>query len=160
MSIIGYKSLDKNYTNMYGTTYEFNKKYILNGKLEWRKNGFHFCYYPEDTLRYIEGFNKPFKIVRVLGSGDIIEHNDDYFGYNEMYASSEMTLLDELSRDELLKVIIESKNQLRAMRLIRSIKLDENEINEILKNYPYLNNDIDYYQYNKKDTYKKLYLSK
>ena len=76
-----------------------------------------------------------------------------------MYASSEMTLLDELSRGDLLKIIIDSKNQFRAIRLIRSIKLYENEINEILKNYPYLNNDIDYYQYNKKDTYKKLYES-
>ena len=160
MSIIGYKSLSNDFTNMYGTKYEFNKKYILNGKLEWRKNVFHFCHYPEDTLRYIEGFNKPFKIVKVQASGEIVLYDDDYFGYHDMYASSEMTLLSELSREELLKLIIESRNQLRAVRLIKSIKLDENEINEILKIYPYLDNDVNYYQYNKKDTYEKLFLRK
>ncbi len=160
MSIIGYKSLDNNFTNMYGTTYEFNKKYILNGKLEWRINGFHFCKYPEDTLRYIESFNSPFKIVKVLASGEIVLYEDEYFGYYNMFASSEMTLLNELPREELLKIIIESKNQFRAMRLIKSIKLNDSEINEILKNYPYLINDINYYQYDKKDTYKKLFLKK
>lgn len=156
MNIIGYKSLDENLTNMYGTTtYEFNKKYVLNGKPEWRKNGFYFCERPEDTLRFIEGFDKPFRIVKVEGSGIIIKHDDDYYGYYNMYASSEMILLEELKREELISIVVNSYNQMRVLRLIRSIKLNENEINYILNKYPYLEDDIKYYQFNEKDIYMK-----
>lgn len=154
--IKGYKSLDKNLKNMYGFQYEIGKKYILNGELKWKENGFHFCTYMEDTLRYIKDFNTDFKIVEVIGSGDIVKYDDEYYGYYDMYASSVLEIIREIKREELINEIINS-NVFRVKRLISSIKLTEEELFLIKEKYKNLDDIINYYQYNQKNlTLKKL----
>ena len=154
--IKGYKSLDNNLKNMYGFQYEIGKKYILNGKLKWKENGFHFCTYMEDTLRYIEDFNTDFKIVEVIGSGNIVKYDDEYYGYYDMYASSVLEIIREIKREEFINEVINS-NVFRVERLISSIKLTEEELFLIKEKYKNLDDIINYYQYNQKNlTLKKL----
>ncbi len=154
--IKGYKSLDNNLKNMYGFQYEIGKKYLLNGELKWKENGFHFCTYMEDTLRYIKDFNTDFKIVEVIGSGDIVKYDDEYYGYYDMYASSVLEIIREIKREELINEVINS-NVFRVERLISSIKLTEDELFLIKEKYKYLDDIINYYQYNQKNlTLKKL----
>ena len=98
----GYKLLDDGFVNEYGFSYEFNKKYYLDGELRWNYNGFHFCTHIEDTLRYRNKDSDSFVIVEVFASGDIVDGStleNDYYGYESGYASSEIKLLRILSRD-------------------------------------------------------------
>lgn len=151
----GYKVLNKGLINRYGFQYELNKKYILDGKLQWSKNGFHFCKYPEDTFRYINGFEDEFDMVEVEGSGEFVEYDDNYYGYYDMYASSEMEIIRVIPRYELIYKIVNSKNSERVKRLISTLKLNEEEINLISMLYPELISHIDYYQYNDINVFKR-----
>ena len=87
----GYKALNKDMINRYGNKYELGNKYYLNSGVPiWSKNGFHFCVRPEDTLRYVDGFNDEIEMVEVEASGTMILHEDEYYGFYDMYVSSEM----------------------------------------------------------------------
>ena len=100
----GYKALIDNLTNRYNYSYELGKKYILNGELKWMKNGFHFCLRPEDTLRYVDGFNDNIVFAEVEGGGELVLYEDEYYGYYDMYASSEMTILNILNKHDIFNV--------------------------------------------------------
>lgn len=151
----GYKVLNKGLVNRYGYQYELNKKYILNGELKWSENGFHFCTYPEDCLRYIDGFNDEFDMTEIEAGGSIQQYDDDYYGYYDMYASSEMTITKVLSREEFISLVVNSKNENRVKRLINTVKLNEDEINLINAFYPKLKPYIDYYQYKDENAFSK-----
>ena len=142
----GYKALDKDLKNRYGFQYEFDKIYILNGKLKWKENGFHFCKRPEDTLRYVDSWNDNYQIVEVEGSGNLQLYEDEYYGYFDMYVSSEMELVDYVSRDKLFNMVFNSNNEYRVKRLIEMIELTKYEIEEIKEKYPILIPTIEYYQ--------------
>lgn len=156
----GYKLLDEGFINEYGHTYEFNKKYYLNGSLRWNYNGFHFCTNIEDTLRYRNKDKETFVIVEVFASGNIVDGSNvenDYYGYESGYASSEIELIREVSREEMIDIVIKSKNVDRVTRLILSIPLTEEEINLIRDNYNnrIVEQYIEYYQYDMKDAFHK-----
>ena len=142
----GYKVLTDDLTNRYGFTYEIGKTYLLNGILKWKKNGFHFCKRPEDALRYVDGFNDKIDFALVEGSGEIVVHEDDYYEFYDMYASSEMTIIDVIDRRTIFNEIINSDDPIRVKRYVTLIRLEEYEKEEILKKYPYLKSTIDYYQ--------------
>lgn len=154
----GYKLLDIGYINEYGHKYEFNKIYELKGDLKWNYNGFHFCTHIEDTLRYRDKNKDDFVIVEVLASGEITDGSNlenDYYGYETGYASSKIQLLREVSREELINIVLKSKNIDRITRLILSIPLTKEEINlindkcqnQIVTQY------IEYYQYNQTEAF-------
>ena len=143
----GYKVLLSGLVNRYGTVYELNKKYILRGELKWRENGFHFCSRPEDTLRYIDAFNEEFDMAEVEGSGDLHLYEDDYYGYYDMYASSEMEIKRVIPREEWIRSVIDSKIPDRVKRLISTMKLTDDEIELIREKYnTSMDFYIDYYQ--------------
>ena len=142
----GYKALEKDLKNRYGFQYEFGKKYILNGELKWSENGFHFCTRPEDTLRYVDSWNNNYQIVEVDGSGELQLYEDEYYGYYDMYVSSEMELLDYVSREELFNMVFDSNNIYRVQRLIQMIELTKYEIKQIKEKYSILIPNIEYYQ--------------
>ena len=142
----GYKALREGLINRYGYQYLLNKKYRLNGNLKWRENGFHFCTRPEDTLRYVDSWNDNIVVTEVEASGDLILYEDEYYGYYDMYASSEMKILRVLSREELFEIIYNSNNDDRVRRLVSSIELTSNEINLIKEKYPRVIPTIEYYQ--------------
>lgn len=154
----GYKLLDVGFINEYGHKYELNKKYELRGELKWNYNGFHFCSHIEDTLRYRDKNKDEFVIVEVLATGKIVDGTNienDYYGYETGYASSEIELVREISRDEMISIVVNSRNIDRITRLILSLSLTEEEINLIKEKYPYqiVEQYIDYYQYNNKDAF-------
>lgn len=142
----GYKALETGLVNRYGFQYEIGNTYILDGDLEWRKNGFHFCSYPEDTLRYVNGYNDNIVIVRVDGSGQIIAYDDEYYGFYDMYASSIMKILRVVPRKEVFNQIINSGVNRRIERFITLTKLSEEEKKIILNMYPDIEPLIKYYQ--------------
>ena len=143
----GFKVLDEGLYNQYGFQYELGKTYYLNGELKWAKNGFHFCKRPEDTLRYIEYPDSKIDMVEVIGEGDIVEYEDEYYDFYDMYASSIMTFLRIVPREEYIKNIIDSNNQFRVKRLIELLKLEKDEIYMIKDKYKnQLDFTINYYQ--------------
>lgn len=152
----GYKVLNKGLINRYGFQYELNKKYTLDGDLKWKENGFHFCKYPEDTFRYIDAFNEEVDLTEVEGSGEIQLYEDDYYGYYDMYASSEIEIKRIVPREEYISIILGSHNPDRVKRLITTMKLNDDEIEAIKKQYKELDFYIDYYQINKKELKKSL----
>lgn len=157
----GYKLLDIGLVNERGRVYEYNKKYILRGDLKWNTNGFHFCTHIEDTLRYRDKNKSDFMIVEVLATGDITDGSNvenDYYGYETGYASSEMEIVREVSREEMINIVLNSRNIDRVTRLILSIPLTEEEIESIKEKYPnqIVEQYIEYYQYNNKDAFKRI----
>ena len=141
----GYKAFEEGLTNRYGFTYELGKKYYLNGELNWKKNGFHFCTRPEDTLRYIDAYNHPYNICEVNGSGQIVLYEDEYYGFYDMYASSEMEILRIVPREEIFDMVINSYGD-RVKRFISLTELTQDEIEQIRERYPYLADTIKYFQ--------------
>ena len=99
MGIIGYKAFDKGLINRYGTKFEVGKIYIAEGAVKFgnQGNGFHLCKNMEDTFRYFDAMESEIDICKVKGSGDAIEYYDEYYGYYDMFAVSELEILKKLS---------------------------------------------------------------
>ena len=142
----GYKALLKGLYNRYGFQYELNKKYELNGELKWNKNGFHFCKRPEDTLRYVDPYKDEIEIAKVIGSKEIVLYEDDYYGYYDMYASSEIELIGILKREEFFSNVINSRVPDRVSRMVSLMPLTDDEIEIVRTFYPNLEFYINYYQ--------------
>lgn len=154
----GYKLLDVGLINEYGFKYEINKIYTLDGELKWNHNGFHFCTHIEDTLRYRDKEKGTFEIVEVESLGNLVDGSNlenDYYGYETGYATDMFKITRIISREELIDIVLSSKNINRVIRLISSIQLTEYEINQITELYA--NNQIiqyiNYYQYNDKEAF-------
>ena len=156
MTIYGFKVYDENFKDRYGLTYEIGKSYHRDGKIKWHQKGFHFCSNPEDTFRYIDGF-KPIHLVYVKGYGDIEEYNDEYYGYYDMYVSSDIELIKEITHEEFIENIINNKiTEPQIIKVVRDLKLTEEEITKILEKYNninYLINYIDYFQRGNKEAF-------
>ncbi len=142
----GFKALNKDLTNRYGYKYLVNKNYKLNGDLKWQQNGFHFCIRPEDTLRYVDSWSDNFVVTEIEANGELELYEDDYYGYYDMYVSSEMKILRVLSREELFEMVFNSNNVDRVKRLASSIVLTQDEIDLIKDVYPLAISTIEYYQ--------------
>lgn len=159
MEIYGYKCVNKDKTNRYGITYELNKTYTIkdpNKNISFGNNGygFHFCLNLEDTLRYFDAINNEVIIYLVKGFGDIIEYEDEYNGFYNMYVSSNMEFIKELTREEIINYAL-TLNSERIKRFISLFKLNDSEINLIKNKYNSLiiNQYIEYYQYNNKEAF-------
>lgn len=155
----GYKLLDIGLINEYGFKYEIDKIYTLNGELKWNYNGFHFCTHIEDTLRYRDKEKGTFEIVELESLGNIVDGSNienDYYGYETGYATNIFKITRIISREEMINIVLNSKNINRVIRLISSIPLTKEEINQIKQTYSndIINQYIDYYQYDKKDVFR------
>ena len=154
----GYKLLDIGLINEYGFKYEINKLYTLNGTLKWNYNGFHFCTHIEDTLRYRDKEKESFEIVEIESLGNLVDGSNmenDYYGYETGYATDMFKITRIISREELIDIVLSSKNINRVIRLISSIQLTEYEINQITELYAdnQIIQYINYYQYNDKEAF-------
>ena len=141
----GYKAFENGLTTTHGFTYELGKKYYQEGELKWQKNGFHFCENPEDTLRYIDGFNNDYNIAEVEGSKEILIREDEYEEFFNLYVSRELTVNRIVPREEIFLDIVNSTVD-RTKRLITLSKLTKREIEIIRTLYPELDDTIKYYQ--------------
>ena len=93
--------VNKNMNNRYGMTFEEGKEYSVSGEIVFGNlgNGFHFCQRLEDTLRYVNAMNGDVLLAEVIGSGEIKEGYDDYYGYYDMYVASDLKVVRVLDRD-------------------------------------------------------------
>ncbi len=155
--IIGYKSVDKNYKDISGNILEENKIYHVDGKIIFGNggNGYHFAKKLEDTLRYQlndDDFLTRPNIAKVIGFGDIVESFDEYYGYYELYAASNIKILKYLKEDEIIAYALSLRED-RMLRFVSLYRLNSNEI-KLFKN-KYLSVDLAllYYQMKIHNTY-------
>ena len=164
MEIIGYKCFDKNLINRYGFQYEIGKIYSVNGKLKFGNhgNGFHFCKNLEDTFRYYDAMHNDIDICLVIGFGNIVEYEDKYYGYYDMYCAEKLLILRKLTRSEIIEYGY-NLNEIRINRFISGFLLTEAERN-IFKNKFYNRSEviktIEYYQEGNLDAFTKKYIKK
>lgn len=155
--IEGYKSFNKGLITNYNDVLEVGKKYTIAGEIKYHQNGYHFCKHLEDTLRYCDAMNEEVDICKVIGSGDIDEGYDDYYGYYYLYAASELEIVKKLTREEIMDIMIDPINvpDLRIKRFIEGYKLTNDEIERIISVYPssLVKEVIDYYQRGDKDVF-------
>lgn len=155
--IKGFKVFNKGLITRYGDCFEIGRTYCVDGPIIYSESGFHFCKRPEDTLRYVDGFNNDIEIAKVIGSGDVVSSSDDYYGYYDLYASSLMEVVSIFDRDELINYVLDNGD---IRRLITGLKLTEGEIEYIIANYIGSNNlilrYIDYYQKGDKNAFTKV----
>lgn len=128
VKIKGYKAFNKDMTNRYGVAFSEGEKYSVSGPAVFGNagNGFHFCERLEDTLRYFDAMNDDIAIAEVIGSGDIKEYNDDYYGYYDMYATTELEVVRFLGRSEIIDMFGAAPGY-RTVRFVQGFKLNEQE---------------------------------
>lgn len=132
MEIRGYKAFNEDLSNRYGAEFKAGEIYQVTGPVAFgtRGNGFHFCKRLEDTLRYFDAMEGNVQIAEVIGRGNIAEYYDDYYGYYDMYAASELEVVKVLSREEILVPYLISANYDRVKRFVSGFRLtfDEKEM--------------------------------
>lgn len=146
--VVGYKAFNKDLTNRYGKKFEVGKIYIAPGIIKFGNNGngFHLCRNMEDTFRYFDPENMT--VCKVIGSGEMDEGTDHYYGFYEMYAVKRLKILKELSRLEIVEQGLKLP-ELRAQRFVSLFPLTKEEIilfKEQFKNYKRVLDAISYYQ--------------
>lgn len=157
MEVYGYKCFNKDLTNRYGMKFETGKKYKVLGNIKFGNdgNGFHFCKNMEDTFRYFDAMKNEVCVCLVKGSGSIVEHYDNYYGYYDMYSTEEIEILKVLNREEIINIGI-SLNEVRAKRFVSLFKLTELEKEIFLNKFKKSIEVVDaimYYQENNKRVY-------
>lgn len=161
--IYGYKSFNSDGTNMVGKKFSPGIIYHVDGDISFgpRGNGYHFASRLEDTIRYCDSdsiLSSPV-IASVVGSGIIVEGEDLYNGYFDLYVSSDIEIIKYLSREEILEYALEL-NELRLNRFLSLFKLTEDEIKLFEGKDSFIDDTINYYQRGKYDTYQKRHMLK
>ena len=120
----GYKMLNANMTAMYGSmTYEVGKTYELKEEIIPCKQGFHFCEELTDCLYYYPNLDNSKRFFEIETGDNIIEKKDKC-------VTDEITLIRELSLEEILQYIRENKNKVNWKAVCRYQKLSEEFIQE------------------------------
>ena len=105
----GYKALNMDMSSAYGDmNYEIGKKYTITGKLKMCENGFHFCKCLEDIENYYTITKS--RVFEVKTEGKIIGE------YDKSCAES-ITLIRELSKEEIHQYFVDSKERILKMSL-------------------------------------------
>lgn len=161
MEIIGYKCFNKDLTNNYGRKFEVGKIYIAPGIIKFgiSGNGFHLCRNLEDTLRYYPAKEKDVSVCLVKGSGNYQKHDDEYYGYYDMYSFEKIEILKKLTREEIIKICL-NLCEIQVIKFISTFKLTEKEIEKFKEKYKDKIRVLDaiaYYQENDFKVYEKKY---
>lgn len=155
--MFGYKVFYKGLKDSFGNEHTLGKKYKLDEEVKWSQNGFHFCKRPEDTLRNFDDFNNELEIALIEASGNIVEYDDEYYGYYDMFASSEYKIIRVMSRDEIVRNVLTSRNILRQKRLLERMRLTESQLKHFKGLSIELDDVISYYQYHDTEVYQRKY---
>lgn len=160
MTINGYKSFNNDGTNIIGEILLPGIIYHCDGEIKFgpKGNGFHFAKNMEDTIRYsdYDNFLRKIIIAEVIGSGIIDEGSDEYNGYYDLYAASDLEVVRYLSREEIISLAL-TLPFYRMIRFISLFKLYPSEISLFENIYHEVDLAIDYYQRGIKDVYNKEY---
>ena len=151
----GYKAYD-NMNDRFNNEYEVGKEYFVDGPIKFKQCGFHFCKNLEDVFRYYDGFDENTVICEVEGYGDIDTYNDEFYGYYDMYASSNLKIIKVLSREEIIDIVI-NRSIDSIKRFISGFKLTETEEKMILDKFKeeVIEKYISYYQKNDKEAFQR-----
>ena len=131
----GYKAYilnDGKLKDNFNNIYEVGKQYHCDGEIVFNKRGFHLCTYPEDTLRYVDGFNENIVISEVTGFGNIHKYDDEYNDYFDMYSVSDLKIESIIPKMDLIDLVLEKSPYPGIERLFGGIKLTDNEIEYII----------------------------
>ena len=131
--IIGYKAFNADFTNRYGMKFEVGKLYNSDGEIKFgvKGNGFHFCSCFEDTFRYFDT-KQGLILTEVEGSGNIVSYDDEYNGYYDMYASSEIKILRKIERKKIIDMIKKiTYADFRIRKVLQTLYLTDEEIEEL-----------------------------
>ena len=155
--IKGYKCFNKNLINRYGIPFEVGKTYSASGDISFGNNGngFHMCLNLEDTLRYFDGFNSEIDICEVIGYGNFVLFEDNYYGYYDMYSVEKIQIIKKLFREEIIDKMLNSI-EFRVIRFIQGYKLSPFELQlfkDRFANNISILNAISYYQEGNLDIY-------
>lgn len=150
----GYKAFNKGLTNVFGKEFKVGEKYVVNDK--HKGYGYHFCEYLEDVFVYYTGEDK--QICEVIGSGDTIIYNNDYYGVYDVYSSTELYIVIEISREEIIKYFLDMSSvaSFRIINFIIRFKMTKDEIDLFLTRFANNKKIIDainYYQLGMIDLY-------
>ena len=120
----GYKMLNADMTTMYGSmTHEVGKIYELKEEIIPCKQGFHFCKELTDCLYYYPNLDNSKRFFEIETGDNVIEKADKC-------VTDEITLIRELSLEEILQYIRENKNKVNWKAVCRYQKLSEEFIQE------------------------------
>lgn len=155
--IHGYKAFDEGLVNRYGKKFEIGELYTSNGNVSFGNNskyGFHFCTNMEDTFRFFDAIEGKVDICSVIGSGDVVTYDDEYYGYYDMFSVSKLFIEKKLSRDEIIMEALDMTSN-RLKRFVSGFKLTYDEMNLLFKKDKSVLPFIEYYQLGKKDAFEK-----
>ena len=157
MEIQGYKAFNKGLTNRYGMKFNEGETYTVSGNLRFGNdgNGFHFCKRMEDTLRYFPAMEEEIDIAKVTALGEVVEAEDNYYGYYDMFCTDMIRIDKKLSREEIIKMYLNMPDY-RVIRFIQGFKLNPVEVEMFKLRYGEDENimkAIAYYQLGDKDVY-------
>lgn len=98
--VYGYKLFSEDLKGYNDFQFEIGKQYHISS-IQAKSSGFHFALRLEDTLRYQFKEQEP-RICLVHGFGEIVSFDDDYYGYDNLYASTDIEIIKEVSRKEII----------------------------------------------------------
>jgi len=132
--VYGYKAFDDGLVNRYGSKFEVGKIYTQVGDAKFgnQGNGFHMCTNLEDTIRYFDSFKGNIEICKVRLFGDMVEYCDEYNGYYDMYAGSNIEILSKMSRKDIVDEMLALSNEDRISRFIMGYKMTDKELSFVV----------------------------
>lgn len=151
----GFKAFDNAAVNRYGKQFIEGETYKANGNIKFGSHGYHFCTTITDVFRYVDAINSTPVVARVTGRGTMNRFNDEYNGYYNMYAVSEITIDHFMSEEEIIEEILKC-SEFDVVKALKTKKFISDEIRQIINNF---NNSynvlcaIMYYQLGIKDVY-------
>lgn len=156
MTIRGFKAFNFDKTNRYGMVFSEGETYTVDGEVKFgvRGNGFHMCMHLCDVFRYFSN-DEGIAVAEVIGNGKLADYNEPYFGYYDMYAVSELTIVRFLKREEIINKMLEDCD-FNVKKFIMTFTLSEDEkvlfLRKFRRNIDILCSIL-YYQYGIKDIY-------
>lgn len=127
--IVGYKGFNLDMTNRYGDKFEVGKTYKACGDISPGNNGngFHMCVRVEDCFRYVDASSSLIALVKCFG--DLVLHEDEYYGYYDMYACEYMEIVRIVPREEIIGMMLLA-DEFRQRRFVRDfdLTLDERKL--------------------------------
>jgi len=136
MELHGYKAFDKGLVNRYGKEFKEHGIYTVDGDIRFGNdgNGFHFCKRLEDTLRYFPAMEKEIDIAEVTALGNIVESEDNYYGYYDMFCTDKIRIDRVLEREEIINMFLHNID-FRTIRFVQGFKLTPEELMLFKINY-------------------------
>lgn len=121
-----------------------------------RTHGYHFAKRLEDTLRFGNAMYERVVICEVTSMGELIEYEDEYNEYFNLYVTSKLRIDRILTRKEIIEYA-DNLPEFRLKRFIQTMRLTKEEA-EYFKGRSFdLDNYIDYYQFHNEKAFYRPY---